>query len=332
MSPLLENSGFFCIFLKRIFSMIVVTGADGQLGQCLKIGVRDYFLRGEVQEREVISFFNKNKMDITDEESIEKVMSECVIGCESERKIIINCAAYTNVNNAENEADKVFDINVQGVKNLKNWCDKNDGFLIQISTDYVFDGKDRNFPYLEEAELPLQTCNTYGDSKMAAERWLRETNPNYLIIRTSWLYSEYGNNFFKTILNKIRNNESVDVVDDQIGTPTYAQDLADFICWLIVNKKYHNIGNIIHFTNLGTASWYDLAKAIEVNLYGEDIGIVKPSDSSSVKVLRPHYSVLSKKKLLSLGYGNLHHWLCPVASTMGRIILNEHGDKEKTEE
>lgn len=329
MGPLLENSGFFCIFLKRIFSMIVVTGADGQLGQCLRNIIYKY---GCIADINNIFFVGKEQMDITNKEWVEKLLSEYVSEDNDDRRIIINCAAYTNVNNAENEVDKVFDINVQGVKNLKNWCDKNDGFLIQISTDYVFDGKDRNFPYLEEAELPLQTCNTYGDSKMAAERWLRETNPNYLIIRTSWLYSEYGNNFFKTILNKIRNNESVDVVDDQIGTPTYAQDLADFICWLIVNKKYHNIGNIIHFTNLGTASWYDLAKAIEVDLYGEDIGIVKPCNSSSVKVLRPHYSVLSKKKLLSLGYGNLHHWLCPVASTMGRIILNEHGDKEKTEE
>lgn len=307
--------------------MIVVTGADGQLGQCLKNIIYKY---GCITDTNNIFFVGKEQMDITNKEWTEKLLSE-YINEDDDRRIIINCAAYTNVNNAENEVDKVFDINIQGVKNLKNWCDENGGFLIQISTDYVFDSRnDKSIPYLEETELPLQTYNTYGNSKMFAERWLRKTNPNYLIIRTSWLYSEYGNNFFKTILNKIRNNESVDVVDDQIGTPTYAQDLADFICWLITNEKFYNIGNTIHFTNLGIASWYDLAKAIEVDLYGEDIGIVKPCDSSSMKILRPHYSVLSKKKLLSLGYGKLRHWLCPVATTIGKIILNEHIEKDKS--
>lgn len=312
--------------------MVIVTGADGQLGQCLRNIIYKYDC---ITNSNNIFFVGKKQMDITNKELTEKLLSKYDSEEEDndvDRKIIINCAAYTNVNNDGNEVDKVFDINVQGVKNLKNWCDRNGGFLIQVSTDYVFDGKDRNIPYLEDSVLPFQTCNTYGDSKMSAERWLRGTNPNYLIIRTSWLYSEYGNNFFKTILNKIRNNESVNVVDDQIGTPTYAQDLADFICWLIANGKYDNIGNIIHFTNLGTASWYDLAKAIEIGLYGEDIGIVKPCDSSSMKILRPHYSVLSKEKLLSLGYGELHHWLCPVVSTMGKIILNEHIEKEKTGE
>lgn len=301
--------------------MIVVTGADGQLGQCLRKEYEKYALD------EPILFLNKNEMDITDVTSIRDVMTDKVLQKyldRDEKTIIINCAAYTKVNDAENNVERTFDINVQGVKNLKDWCDRNNGFLIQISTDYVFDRKDKNVPYLENSELPLQTCNTYGDSKLMAERWLRSTIPNYLIIRTSWLYSEYGNNFFKTILNKIRNNESVDVVDDQIGTPTYAPDLADFIYWLIANGNYEKIGNIIHFTNLGTASWYDFAKSIEIGLYGEDIGIVKPCNSSSLSVLRPHYSVLSKEKLLSLGYGNLTHWLCPIVSTIGKVILMEH--------
>jgi len=199
----------------------------------------------------------------------------------------INCAAYTAVDEAESHPEAAFNINETGAKNLALVCKKHDTILIHISTDFVFDGT-KSTPYTElDSPNPL---GVYGVSKLQGEKHIQSILSKYFIIRTSWLYSEHGKNFVKTMLRLFQERDLVKVVDDQIGSPTYAGDLALFIHRIIALKSTHY--GLYHFSNLGATTWYGFAKAIqEVSKSTTEVVAISTSEFPT-KALRPSYSVL----------------------------------------
>lgn len=257
--------------------MILVTGSNGQLGSELK----------QILSSNKAIFVNHQTCDITKKELIESLILDKKI------KIIINCAAYTNVDQAEAEVEKAYEINAIGAENLAFLAKKHSAILIHISTDYVFDGKN-HLPLSEEA--PVNPTSHYGKSKREGERRVLEIAPEGIIIRTSWLYSFTGKNFVKTILQAGRERDFLMVVDDQIGTPTYARDLALAIVKIVPQLAGKRV-EVYHYSNEGVASWYDFAKAI-VDIK-ELPCMVRPVDSSQypAKATRPAYSVLNKRKI-----------------------------------
>jgi dTDP-4-dehydrorhamnose reductase len=290
---------------------VLITGANGQLGRCFIDEVRQQKLENDYYFTDVLD------LDITEKKSIENYVAENGID------IIVNCAAYTNVEKAEevSEKDKVYDINCKAVQNLAEVCSDRELFLIQISTDFVFNG-DKNTPYDEnDACTPI---NVYGWSKYFGENeafWCE----NHMIIRTAWLYSEYGNNFFKTMLNRINNKQDTTVVCDQIGTPTYAKDLARFIIHLIEREDLNSHKGIYHFTNQGCASWYDFAASIE-KFTTSKIEYIKPCLSKFYLTLaeRPKYSVLSKERLNEFDFKQ-RHWMEALCECIDKYEKNNYG-------
>ncbi len=260
---------------------VLVTGSNGQLGLSLK---------GQSALFPAIQFI------YTDIDELDITNSECLNVFFQKNKIdaVINCAGYTAVDKAETEREKAFLINAQAVNNLVS-CSNEFGFLlVHISTDYIFDGK-KTKPYVE-TDVP-NPLSIYGISKSEGEQEIIRQAKNAVILRTSWLYSEYGNNFVKTIMRLAKERSELNIVADQFGTPTYAADLADVIL-NITGKNLKNEGVIIyHYSNEGTASWYDFAKAIvkdcQLNCH------VKPitTDEYPLPAKRPVFSVLSKEKI-----------------------------------
>lgn len=240
---------------------VLVTGANSQLALTIKDHV-DYY-KDMIKSDYV--FCSHSELDITDEHSIYLAIDKY------KPEIIINCAAYTNVEKAEDEFEKAISINCIGVENLVKACEKNKIFLIHISTDYVY--KSQNEGYISPF-VPIDVINEMSEldplSKYALSKYLGEKmcikHKGIMIIRTSWLYSLYGKNFVKTIINKINNNEEIKVVDDQYGRPTNADDLADFILFAIIESNRYSLDNnceIYNFQNAGQCcSWYDFACAI----------------------------------------------------------------------
>lgn len=264
---------------------VLVTGASGQLGQCIQ----------KLAEQENTIdwlFFDSSEIDITSNLDLQ--------ACFTSKRIdyCINCAAYTNVEKAEIEKEKAFSINAEAVKNLAIKCRENRTVLIHISTDYVFDGK-ADQPYKEtDSTNPI---NVYGASKLKGEAYIQELLHEYFIFRTSWLYSEFGHNFFKTILNKAGEGAELNITTAQIGTPTNANDLAELILQVIL-KKNGNSG-LYHFSNAGETSWYGFAEEI-LKISGNSDRVQLNSDSSYKTIAaRPEYSVMSKQKLIE----NLHY-------------------------
>jgi len=261
---------------------VLVTGSNGQLASCIKDLAKDHknlnFIYTDYQE-----------LDICDLNQIKTFFK-------SSPKIAycINCAAYTAVDKAESEAEKAFEINAQGAKNLAIVCHEFDAVLIQISTDFVFDGE-KNEPYLEtDVTNPI---SVYGASKLQGEVEVKQQLEKYFIFRTSWLYSEHGNNFMKTMLRLAETRDEISVVSDQIGTPTYAGDLADVILKLISSKNT-NFG-LYHYSNEGVVSWYDFAKAIfEVSAIEIKLNPIK-TEAYPTPAKRPAYSVMDKIKIKS---------------------------------
>ncbi len=275
-------------------AVILVTGASGQLGREIKVRSKNYF------GYEFI-FTDIDTLDITDGKKVREFISRNF--CDW----IINCAAYNFVEKAEAEYDKAIQINSFAVKNLVDSIKGTDSRLIHFSTDYVFDGKS-NVPYKEtSATNPL---SAYGRSKLEGERSALQ-HPGTVIIRTSWLYSEFGSNFVKSILNKGKVNEPLNVVFDQIGTPTYAADLADAVL-LIISKVIKNQiafnAGLYHYSNEGVSSWYDFATEI-VNESGFNCR-VNPILTKDLKsaVQRPFYSVLDKSKIKENYNLEIPHW------------------------
>ena len=258
---------------------ILVTGCNGQLGNVI---------RDRQPRYPQIKWFNTDvaELDITDKDAVVRFVIENHIDG------IINCAAYTAVDRAEDDVEKATLLNVTGPANLAAAIEQTGGWLIHISTDYVFDGNHCK-PYTEdESTNPM---SVYGKTKQEAEVAVMQLCSQAMVIRTAWLYSEYGNNFVKTMIRLGREREQLKVVYDQIGTPTYAGNLADAIL-TIVNKGINP--GLYHFTNEGVISWYDFTKAIH-ELTGITTCEVLPirSEEDPTKAHRPSFSVLDKQKI-----------------------------------
>lgn len=271
---------------------ILVTGANGQLGSEIQHKVKDLKLNNYV-------FTDVAELDITDEGKVLQFMTDKKI------HLVINCAAYTQVDRAEEDEKTAKLVNETAVEILVKSCEKVSAKMIHISTDYVFSG-DKNVPYTEkDAENPL---GIYGKTKFEGEEKLRKSNVPHLILRTSWLYSTFGNNFVKTITKLSSEKQELKVVFDQVGTPTNAKDLADFIVYVIENDLLKEQKETYHFSNEGVCSWFDFATEI-VAVKGNKCE-VKPclSEEFPSKVKRPNYSVLNKTKLKTDFNYTIRHW------------------------
>jgi dTDP-4-dehydrorhamnose reductase len=215
----------------------------------------------------------------------------------------VNCAAYTAVDKAESEPQLAMQINGEAVGILAKTCKENETKLIHLSTDYVFDGTS-NQPYTEEDEPnPL---NVYGNSKLKGEKLSLEFHPDTVILRTSWVYSSFGKNFVKTMIKLMKEKESVSVVSDQIGSPTYASDLAEVVLGIVSSEKFQP--GIYHFTNDGILSWYEFAVRIKVLIERHCHVIPIPTSAYPTPAKRPPYSVLNKEKIKSTYGVELKPW------------------------
>lgn len=272
---------------------ILVTGANGQLGNEMRIVSRnsqDHYFFTDVAE-----------LDITNAMAVEKMVND------NDIKAIINCAAYTNVDKAEDDYDFAELLNGTAVKHLAQAIKKNDGILIHVSTDYVFGGTKNNTPCSEDE--PANPTGVYGITKLHGEQSIIETGCKHLIIRTAWLYSEFGKNFVKTMLNLTATKPNLNVVFDQVGSPTYAYDLAQAIFNIVENRKYEGQDGIYHYSNEGVCSWYDFTKMIAE--YAGHTGCdIQPchSDEFPSKVVRPSYSVLDKTKIKKTFDIHIPYW------------------------
>jgi len=261
---------------------ILVTGANGQLGNEIKGLVSSY-------PDLVFVFTDIEELDITDEKSVDQFFRDNQID------YVVNCAGYTAVDKAEEERDLAELINSTAVGYLAKATSKSNGLFIHISTDYVFDGKKNRFYSEQDIPDPL---SWYGQTKYHGEQNVQKYSKRSVIIRTSWLYSVYGANFVKKIIELGRTKDQIRIVNDQIGTPTYAADLADAIINIITKANIQN--NIIYnFSNEGAASWYDFAREIFnlLDINCETIPVT--SDEFPTEAIRPTYSVLDKSKIRS---------------------------------
>lgn len=275
---------------------ILVTGANGQLGNEMRIvakSSKDKFIFTDVVE---VDGNPTTILDITDKAAIEKIVSENDIKC------IVNCAAYTNVDKAETNEALCEKLNADAPRNLAEVMAKVNGLFIHISTDYVFGGDPYNTPCKEDQKGT--PTGAYGRTKLHGENYIEQAGCSYVILRTAWLYSEFGHNFVKTMLKLTSEKPSLKVVFDQAGTPTYAYDLAKTIATVIADYeeeapkvKYSKEG-IYHFSNEGVCSWFDFTKEI-AELAGHTACDIRPchSDEFPSPVKRPAYSVLDKTKI-----------------------------------
>ena len=283
---------------------ILITGANGQLGNCLRDLAVDF------QDKYNFYYTDVAELDITDATAIDKYVVENRIN------IIINAAAYTAVDKAEEDQENAYRINCTAVKNLAEAAKKHGLFLIHVSTDYVFPG-DACTPYVETD--PTGPLSVYGSTKLAGEQAILESGCRAVIIRTSWLYSEYGNNFVKTMLRLGAERESLRVVCDQIGGPTYAGDLAQAIFGMLDHQPEDGQTEIYHFANEGVCSWFDFAKAImELGGLGCRVEAI-PSSDYPAKAHRPAFSVFNLGKIKStLGVG-IPYWRESLVLTINKL-------------
>ncbi|MGK0307146.1 MAG: dTDP-4-dehydrorhamnose reductase [Urechidicola sp.] len=275
---------------------ILVTGKGGQLARCIENIAPNY---------PELNFVFKSflELDITDLESVESVFTNS-----KPFDYCINCAAYTAVDKAETEIQEAYNVNVLGSKNLTEACLKHNVTLIHISTDFVFDGH-ASKPYTEQSITnPL---GVYGETKLEGENVIAETLQNYFILRTSWLYSEFGNNFLKTMLRLSRERDEISVVVDQIGSPTYAKDLAGVVLQLIASRNTSY--GIYNYSNEGIASWYDFANKI-FKLSNSRIKLNKiETKDYPTPAARPKYSVLDTSKIEKLLKLEIPNWKASLA-------------------
>lgn len=272
---------------------ILITGANGQLGNCLHDLATNY------QDLYHYYYTDVDTLDITDESAIESYVTKNHID------VIINAAAYTAVDKAEDDEGNAYRINCEAVAHLANAAKKHDLNLFHISTDYVFSG-DLSKPH-EETDTPAPK-SVYGSTKLAGERAIQESGCRAVIIRTSWLYSEYGNNFVKTMLRLGAEKESLRVVCDQIGGPTYAGDLAKVIFCLMDRGLEHSGTEIYHFANEGVCSWFDFSKAI-MEMGGLRCRVEAiPSTDYPAKARRPVSSVFNLRKIKKTTNMEIPYW------------------------
>lgn len=264
--------------------VVLVTGASGQLGQSLQ------YCASAFVEAQFI-FVSSSELNITDQVAVEHFFETYTID------YCINAAAYTAVDKAENEIDQAVAVNVKGSENLAKACQKHQVVLIHISTDFVFDGT-KTRPYLEEDQTnPL---GVYGQTKLDGEKAIQNNCQHYFIVRTSWVYSQFGANFMKTMLRLASERDSLNVVADQIGTPTHAVDLAQALLAIVAFDAQHKDNNtygIYNFSNEGSCSWFDFA--VEIFKQNDKAITVNPIATTAypTPAQRPKYSVLDKTKI-----------------------------------
>tara|TARA_B100000929_G_scaffold290843_1_gene286193 strand:+ start:5864 stop:6718 length:855 start_codon:yes stop_codon:yes gene_type:complete len=268
---------------------VLVSGANGQLGQCFQKHSKNY------PEIEFL-FCSSRELDITSKEALSAYFQDKKID------YCINTAAYTNVEQAENEKEKAFLVNAEGAENVAEICKEYGVVLFHFSTDYVFNGNSSR-PYTETDDV--DPINVYGASKLKGEEEIQSVFENFFILRTSWLYSEFGHNFFKTILRKAEENATLNITTSQIGTPTNANDLTTYVIKMITSgsKAY----GVYHYSNDGQGTWYDFA--VEILNYSGKMDQVTLNKTGFFKTLaeRPEYSVLSKEKITSK-FGPVKDW------------------------
>ena len=288
---------------------ILVTGANGQLGNEMQIvaknSKKDKYIFTDVCD-------GYEHLDITDIEAIRKKVKDCDIQC------IINCAAWTNVDKAETAGEIVETLNATAPENLAKVMKEVGGELIHVSTDYVFGGDPYNTPCKEDQKGT--PTGVYGLTKLHGEQKIAATGANFIILRTAWLYSEFGHNFVKTMLNLTATKPTLKVVFDQCGTPTYAGDLAAVIFDIIENRKYEGNTGIYHFSNEGVCSWYDFTIMI-ARLAGHNSCDIQPchSDEFPSPVKRPAYSVLDKTKIKETFDIRIPYWLDSLQTCMKNL-------------
>ena len=299
---------------------VLVTGANGQLGRSLQFVVsgpaadENYFSQGFAKNqfspaitmptrKEDWLFTDVQELDITDLEAVRKMVKEEGID------VIVNCAGYTNVEEAEDKPDLAELLNAKAVENLAVAMKEVNGLLLHISTDYVFGGEPLSKPIHEDQKPAPQ--GVYAVTKLHGEEAIQRVGCRYIIIRTAWLFSEFGKNFVKTMLRLTAEKPSLKVVDDQRGTPTFASDLAAVIVRLLCHseRSEESISAIYHFTNEGECTWYEFACAI-AELSGHTACDIQPcrSDEFPSKVHRPAYSVLDKSKIKGTLGISIPHW------------------------
>ena len=281
--------------------VIIVSGKNGQLGKELQD------VESSNKNLQFI-FFDKNELSIADEQSITKTFEQY------SPSFFINCAAYTAVDKAETEKEKAYQINAEAVDNIAKQCNQFNTKLIHVSTDYVFDGKG-NKPYKEDDIT--NPVNYYGFTKLRGEELALQNNADTIIIRTSWVYSKYGNNFVKTMLRLMHEKKEISVVNDQLGSPTYAKDLAEAIIEMVNSKQLavssspvtiHHSPNIYHFSNDGIISWFDFAVAIkEIKNFDCIINPI-PTSAYPTPAKRPSYSGLDKSKIINTFNIQIKNW------------------------
>ena len=287
---------------------ILVTGANGQLGNCMR--------NASETSKDNYTFTDVAELDITDGDAVTAFVKD------NDINVIVNCAAYTNVDKAESDAAFAEKLNAEAVGNLAKAIKANDGTLIHISTDYVFGGDPYNTPCREDQKGT--PTGIYGLTKLHGEQAIEESGCKALIFRTAWLYSEYGRNFVETMLNLTSTKSELKVVFDQVGTPTYAQDLADAIYYIIENRKFEGNEGIYHYSNECVCSWFDFTKAI-AEIAGNNNCDIQPchSDEFPSPVKRPAYSVLDKTKFKDTFGVMVPYWTDSLKTCIKNLKQNE---------
>lgn len=287
---------------------ILVTGANGQLGSHMRLksegSVHHYF------------FTDVEELDITDLSAIDSFVRA------NEIEAIVNCAAYTNVDKAESDEEFADLLNHKAVGYLAQVMHSVGGLLIHVSTDYVFGGALYNTPLLEDCQT--NPTSVYGKTKLAGEQAIIASGCRYIILRTAWLYSEYGKNFCKTMLNLTATKPSLSVVFDQVGTPTYAGDLASSIAEIVENGLYEGHEGIYHYGNEGVCSWFDFTKEI-ARQSGHLACDIHPCHSNEYPspVVRPSYSVLDKTKFKETFHLAIPYWVDSLRICINNLLKSE---------
>ena len=280
---------------------VLVTGANGQLGSEMRLVAaesQDRYIFTDVTDLPGVETV---KLDITDIEAVRAMVKEHDV------KAIVNCAAYTNVDKAEEDQDFCALLNAKAPENLAVAMKEVDGLLVHISTDYVFGGEPYNTPCCEDQKGT--PTGVYGLTKLQGEQAIQESGCHHVVIRTAWLYSEFGKNFVKTMLALTQSKPQLNVVFDQTGTPTYALDLAKAIYDIVENRKYEGNDGVYHFSNEGVCTWFDFTKMI-AEYAGHTACDIRPchSDEFPSKVKRPAYSVLDKTKIKAVFGVEVPYW------------------------
>lgn len=288
---------------------ILVTGANGQLGNEMQLVAKqskDNYIFTDVCD-------GYTKLDITNLDTVRFIVKQNDIKC------IVNCAAWTNVDAAEIAGDIVETLNATAPENLAKAMKEVDGLLIHISTDYVFGGDPYNTPCKEDQKGT--PTGVYGLTKLHGEQKIQAVGGNYIIIRTAWLYSEFGKNFVKTMINLTATKPQLKVVFDQCGTPTYAGDLADTIFTILENRKFEGNSGIYHFSNEGVCSWFDFTVKI-AELAGNTTCEILPCHSCEFPspVTRPSYSVLDKTKIKNTFGIKIPYWTNSLKKCINRLL------------